>query len=134
MIKPSERNIVEKPDQPRERQNANYDQGATRTSAGFYIGMAVVIAALALGTVVAPSRPLVDQHANPNPAVQLPAQVLSAPGSHLYHASASCPYVHRDSKSLSASAAIDHGLVPCPYCIGNSSARLTPIPNFRRTY
>lgn len=106
------------------RHKASASRGAVTISAGFYLGMTVVWAALVAGAAFAPSRPLVDQHANPAPAARLPAQVLRAPGSNLYHASASCPYSHRASKPLSPSEAIHRGLVPCPYCIGNSSARL----------
>jgi hypothetical protein len=75
--------------------------------------------------IVTPSvKPLIDQHADPMAATSLPAQVLNSPGSNLYHAG-SCPYEHRDSKPLSASEALRQGLVPCPFCIGNSAARLT---------
>jgi hypothetical protein len=113
-------------------QNARASRGAMTVSAGFYLGMAVVLAVAIGGAVNAPSRPLVDQHANPAPAERLPAQLVTAPGSNLYHASASCPYAHLKSTPLSASEAVHRGLVPCPYCIGNSSARLTPTVRPRR--
>ena len=71
-------------------------------------------------------RPPVDQHANSTPQARYPDEVVVDPGSHLYHAGTSCPYVHRDAKQLSKTEALLRGLVPCPYCVGNSSARLTP--------
>jgi hypothetical protein len=102
-------------------------RGAMTTSLGFYLGIGILLLLLVAGALVLPSpRPLADQHANPVPASPLPAQVVISPGSHLYHAGARCFYVHRDSKRLSTSEAIERGLVPCPYCIGNSSARPTP--------
>jgi len=94
-------------------------------SLGFYLGIGALVLLLVGGALVLPSaRPPVDQHANPIPASPLPAQVLVAPGSNLYHAGAWCPYAHRGSRPLPASEAVHQGLVPCPYCIGNSAARL----------
>lgn len=101
--------------------------GRMTISSGFYLGIAMLLLLLIGGALVAPAaRPLIDQHANPKPAIRLPTQVLVSPDSHLYHVG-SCPYLHQDSKPLSTWEALRHGLVPCPYCIGNSSARLTPV-------
>jgi hypothetical protein len=103
-------------------------RGAMATSLGFYLGIGMLLLLLVAGALVFSwPRPLADQHANPVPATPLPTQVVTSPGSHLYHAGASCFYAHRDSKPLPASKALERGLVPCPYCIGNSSARLTPM-------
>jgi hypothetical protein len=102
-------------------------RGAMTTSLGFYLGIGIILLLLFAGVLFFPSpRPLADQHANPVPGSPLPAQVVTSPDSHLYHAGASCPYAHRDSKLLPISEALQRGLVPCPYCIGNPSARLTP--------
>lgn len=126
--------VVETSDHIPPSKKASAGRGAMTVSAGFYVGIAIFLAVLVFSVLFAPSRSLVDQHANPAPATRLPTEVLNAPGSHLYHASASCPYAHRDSKPLSASAAVAEGLVPCPYCIGNSSARLTPTSDLRRSH
>ena len=101
-------------------------RGRMTISLGFYLGIAMLLLLLIGGALVGPAaKPLIDQHANPKPAIRLPTQVLVSPDSHLYHVG-SCPYLHQDSKPLSTWEALRHGLVPCPYCIGNSSARLTP--------
>lgn len=101
-------------------------RGRLTISLGFYLGIGMLLLLVVAGAVIAPSaRPLINQHANPKPAAHLPEQVMVSPGSNLYHVG-SCPYVHRESKPLSTPEALRHGLVPCPYCIGNSSARLTP--------
>jgi hypothetical protein len=60
------------------------------------------------------------------PAGEVPAQVFTSPRSNLYHAGTACPYAHQHSTAVAASQAVQQGLVPCPYCIGNSSAHLTP--------
>lgn len=108
-------------------QLAHAQRGKMAISLGFYIGVGMLLL-LVVGVflIAPPAKPLINQHANPTPATPLPAQVLASPGSNLYHNSALCPYAHRDAKPLSTAEALRHGLVPCPYCIGNSSARLTP--------
>jgi hypothetical protein len=109
-------------------------RGRMTISLGFYLGIAMVLLLVIGGALVAPAaRPLIDQHANPKPATRLPTQVLVSPDSHLYHVG-SCPYLHQDSKPLSTWEALRHGLVPCPYCIGNSSARLTPTVISRQAH
>jgi hypothetical protein len=103
-------------------------RGGMTLSLGFYLGIGILLLFLAAGALFsAPPRPLIDQHANPIPATPPPAQVLTAPGSNLYHAGPSCPYAHRNSKLIDSSKAVHEGLVPCAYCIGNSAVRLTPI-------
>ena len=109
-------------------------RGRMTISLGFYLGIAMLLLLLIAGALVAPAaRPLIDQHANPKPAIRLPTQVLVSPDSHLYHVG-SCPYLHQDSKPLSTWEALRHGLVPCPYCIENSSARLTPTVISRQVH
>lgn len=109
-------------------------RGRITISSGFYLGIGMLVLLLIVGALALPSaKPLIDQHANPEPATRLPAQVLTSPGSNLYH-TGSCPYAHRDSKLLSTDEALRHGLVPCPYCIGNSSARLIPEANLRQAH
>ena len=101
-------------------------QGRIVISLGFYLGLTALLLLLAGSSLLAPSaNPLINQHADPTPATQLPAQVLISPGSDLYHAGATCPYAHSNSKPVSKSEALRLGLVPCPYCIGNSAAHLT---------
>jgi hypothetical protein len=101
-------------------------QGRIVISLGFYLGLAALLLLLAGAWLVTPPAiPLINQHADPTPATPLPAQVLSSPGSDLYHAAVTCPYAHSDSKPVSKSEALRLGLVPCPYCIGNSAAHLT---------
>jgi hypothetical protein len=104
----------------------NAYRGAIPLSLGFYLGLGTLLLLLVAGAVVFPApSPLIDQHANPVPASRLPAEVLTSPHSNLYHAGAACSYAHRDSKLLATPEAVHQGLIPCPYCIGNSSARLT---------
>jgi hypothetical protein len=97
-------------------------------SMSFYLGLgALLLLLLAAGALVYRAEyPLVDRHANPTPAGPVPNEVLVLPGSNLYHAGADCPYSHRQARPLAREDAMRHGLVPCPYCVGNSSARLTP--------
>lgn len=106
----------------------NRENGRGMTvSTGFYLGFVPLMALLVAGALLLPAaRPLADQHANPVPATALPPQVTASPRSNLYHAGAACPYVHSESKTLPVSEAQRRGLVPCPFCIGNSAARLTP--------
>ena len=107
-------------------QAAKACRGSVSISLGFYLGIGMLLLLLFGMAVVTPSAmPLVDHHANPRPGTSLPAQVLISPGSNLYHVG-TCSYAHRDSKPLSTSEALRRGLVPCPFCIGNSAARLTP--------
>jgi hypothetical protein len=108
-------------------EKVNRCRGGMTLSLGFYLGTAALILLLVVGAVVFPAPvPLTDQHAAPAPATGLPADVLIFPGSNLYHGGASCRYTHRGSRFLATSEAVQQGLVPCPYCIGNSSARLVP--------
>jgi hypothetical protein len=101
-------------------------QGSMVISLGFYVGLAALLLLLGSGWLLAPpANPLINQHADPTPATPLPPQVLRSPGSDLYHAGAACPYAHSESKPVSKSEALRLGLVPCPYCIGNSAAHLT---------
>ena len=107
-------------------------RGDINVSLGFYLGVGVLLLLLVASAVTYRGEsPLVDQHANPIPAGAVPAEVVVDPGSHLYHAGTSCPYVHRDAQLLSKSEALLRGLVPCPYCLGNSSARLIPTLGVR---
>jgi hypothetical protein len=107
-------------------QGAKGCRGRVSISLGFYLGIGMLLLLLfGMASVKPSTKPLVDHHANPWPATRLPAQVLISPGSNLYHVG-SCLYEHRDSMPLSTSEALPQGLVPCPFCIGNSAARLTP--------
>lgn len=107
-------------------------RGDMNVSLGFYLGVGVLVLLLvAAGITYHGQLPLADQHANPTPAGPVPAEVVVVRGSHLYHAGASCPYIHRHAQLLSRSEALLRGLVPCPYCLGNSSARLTPTLQLR---
>jgi hypothetical protein len=107
-------------------QGAKTCRGSVSISLVFYLGIGMLLLLLFGMAFVTPStKPLIDHHANPRPATRLPAQVLISPGSNLYHVG-SCRYEHRDSKPLETSEALHQGLVPCPFCIGNSAARLTP--------
>ena len=103
------------------------NRGDMNVSLGFYLGVGVLLLLLVASAVTYHGEsPLADQHANPTPAGPVPDEVVVDPGSHLYHVGNSCPYVHRDAQQLSKTEALLRGLVPCPYCVGNSSARLTP--------
>lgn len=116
-------------------QEAKLCRGGLTPSLGFYLGIGALLLLLVAGAVAFPApRPLTDQHANPTPAAPLPAGVLISHGSNLYHAGASCPYKHENSKMLAKSEAVQQGLIPCPYCIGNSSARLVPTVIARRAH
>lgn len=103
--------------------------GAMTVSLGFYLGGAALLLLLvAAGALTFRAEyPLLNQHANPTPAGTVPEKVMIVPGSNMYHAGAFCPYAHRDAQPLTQSEAAQRGLVPCPYCLGNSSARLTPV-------
>lgn len=102
-------------------------RGEINVSLGFYLGVGVFVLILVASVFTHHGeRPLADQHANPIPAGPVPEQVTVVPGSNLYHAGASCPYLHGDAQPLSRAEAFRRGLAPCPYCLGNSSARLTP--------
>ncbi len=110
------------------RRNPRSSHGALNVSLGFYVGMGILLLLLVAAAVTHHGEsPIIDQHANPTPAGAVPVQVVVVPGSNLYHAGTSCPYIHGDAQSLSRSEAFLRGLVPCPYCAGNSSARLTPF-------
>lgn len=110
-----------------EREHTAFVGSRTTPSPGFYIGLAIFALLLAAAPLLLPSpRKVVDQHANPNPGSPLPAQVMTSSGSNLYHAAAACPYMHQHATTMPASQAVKEGLVPCPYCVGNSSAHLTP--------
>ena len=106
--------------------------GEMNVSLGFYLGVGIFLLLLVAAALTYHGEsPLIDQHANPVPAGPVPAQVVVVPGSNLYHAGTSCPYVHDHGELLSKSEALLRGLVPCPYCVGNSSARLTPTLQLR---
>ena len=107
-------------------------RGEMNMSLGFYLGVGVFVLIL-LASVFSHhgENPLVDQHANPIPAGPVPEQVIVVAGSNLFHAGSSCPYLHGDAQPLSRAEAFRRGLVPCPYCLGNSSARLTPTLQLR---
>lgn len=112
----------------REEKRATRLRGAMTLSLSFYLGMgALAVFLIAFFLMLPPIRPVTDQHANRVPAAKLPAEVLTAKGSNLYHGGSKCPYAHKDSKMIATSKAEQEGLVPCPFCIGNSSARLTPM-------
>lgn len=116
-----------------EREHSHFVGSRTSPSRGFYVGLGVFALLLVAAALVLPApRPVIDQHANPTPATAVPAQVLTSSGSNLYHAAATCPYAHEHANTMSASDAVRQGLVPCPYCIGNSSAHLTPTVAARR--
>ena len=119
----------------RERDSAVRSGRGMTTSAGFYVGLGSLLLLLLVGALISTSvNPLADHHANPVPANPLPAQVVISPRSNLYHGGSSCPFVHRDSKLLPTSVAVHQGLVPCPYCIGNSSVHLHPTPDVRPAF
>jgi len=102
-------------------------RGRIAISLGFYTGMVVLLLIVAGGAFAGPSaRHLINQHADPVPAGGPPSQVLVSHGSNLYHAGSVCPYAHKDATVITRLEAVRQGLVPCPYCIGNSAARLTP--------
>jgi hypothetical protein len=102
-------------------------RGRIAISLGFYTGIVVLLLIVAGGAFAGPSaRHLINQHADPVPAGEPPSQVLVSRGSNLYHAATACPYAHKDTSAFTRMEAVRQGLVPCPYCIGNSAARLTP--------
>ena len=114
------------------RVNLWASRGEMNVSLGFYLGAGVLLLLLvAAAATYHGENPLADQHANPTPAGTVPTEVVVDPGSHLYHAGTACPYLHRGAQPLSKSEALLRGLVPCPYCLGNSSARLTPTLQLR---
>jgi len=111
---------------PRSRPTLRRSRGDMNVSLGFYLGVGILLLLVAAAALTSHGEiPLIDQHANPTPAGPVPSQVVIVPGSNLYHAGPSCPFVHGEAQPLSRWEALLRGLVPCPYCVGNSSARLT---------
>lgn len=107
--------------------NMQREQRSGLLSQRFYLWLAVLVAVLVVGGLTLPPvRRLTNMHANPTPTQTVPEQVEVSPNSHLYHAGPSCPFVHAGAKTMPGAAAERQGLAPCPYCIGNSSARLRP--------
>ena len=102
-------------------------RGRIAISLGFYTGIVALFLMLAGGAFLGPSaRRLINQHADPVPAGEPPSQVLVSRGSNLYHAGTACPYAHKNATEVTRLEAVRQGLIPCPYCIGNSAALLTP--------